>query len=74
MEADFFRERAKLIAKNLVLVLKVANEEGAELSEEDREVARRTLDTMRERHGYPEACTAECVAYLLKARYADQMG
>ncbi len=69
LEADFFSERKKLIAKNLVSVLKYLGDGDGELLDEDREVATRTVNTMRDRFSYPEPCTAECVAYLLRERY-----
>jgi serine protein kinase len=69
LEADFFNERKKLITKNLVSVLKFLGDGEGELSEEEREAAARTVKTMRERFAYPEPCTAECVAYLLRERY-----
>jgi predicted Ser/Thr protein kinase len=72
LEADFFRERKKSISKNLVSVLKLLGDGAGELGEQDKEIASRTVATMRDRFHYPEACTAECVAYLLRERYSSE--
>jgi len=73
LEADFYADRRKSIAKNLVSVLKLLNDGSGELAEEDREIAKRTVNTLRDRFHYPEPCTAESVAYLLRERYAGEM-
>ncbi|MCC7381853.1 MAG: serine protein kinase PrkA [Deltaproteobacteria bacterium] len=70
MEADFYRERRKLIAKNIVSALKLLGDGESELGEEDREVARHTVRTLETRYHYPQACSAECLSYLLRERYA----
>lgn len=72
LEADFYRERRKVISKNLVSVLKYLGDGEGELGEEDREIAARTVKTMKERYNYPETCTAEVVSYLLRERYAQE--
>lgn len=72
LEADFYRERKKSISKNLVSVLKLLGDGAGELGEQDKEIASRTVATMRDRFQYPEACTAECVAYLLRERYSSE--
>jgi predicted Ser/Thr protein kinase len=72
LEEDFYRERRKVIAKNIVSALKLLGDGVSELSEEDREVADRTVKTMANRFHYPSACAAECMAYLLKERYSTE--
>ena len=74
MEGDFYKERRKVIAKNIVTVLAYLSDEEPDLNEEDLAVAKRTAETMRTKYGYPEACTAECLGYLLKERYSDELG
>lgn len=71
MEADYYRKRRKVINRNIVSTLKYLADDGKELSEEDLAVAKQTVSTMRSRFGYPETCTAECTAYLLRMRYSD---
>ncbi len=69
MEEDYYGQRKKVIAKNIVHTLQLLGDGQSQMSDDEIAVARRTVDTMRERFGYPDACTAECLAYLLKVRY-----
>ena len=71
MEADYFSRQRQVIARMLQDILLVLSEEPHALDAEAVGQAQRTIDMMRTRFGYPDACTAECSAYLLKARYAD---
>ena len=71
MEADYFRRQRKVIGRLLQAVLQTLSGETGNLDEEEVNGARRTIDTMRTRFDYPDPCTGECAAYLLKARYAD---
>lgn len=71
MESDYFLHQRKVIAKTLQATLQVLGDETSNLDEEELASARRTIETMKSRFHYPQACTGECVAYLLKARYAD---
>jgi len=71
LEADFYEERRRVIQKNLLAVLKRLGDQAGELTEDEREVADRTIGTMESRYHYPAACTAECVACLLRERYSD---
>jgi predicted Ser/Thr protein kinase len=70
MEEEYYGQRRKQIAKNIVHTLKLLGDGQAQMSEEEIAIARRTVDTMRTRYHYPEACTGECLSYLLKVRYA----
>jgi serine protein kinase len=72
LEADFYRERRKLLAKTLVSILKLLGDGAGELTSDDRELAAHTIRTMATRYGYPETCTAEVVTYLLRERYAKE--
>lgn len=71
LESDFYKERAKVIRKNLVSVLKYLGDGEKELEEADLEVARSTVKAMETRYRYPRECTAECVAHLLRERYSE---
>jgi predicted Ser/Thr protein kinase len=70
MESDYYTDRRKMIAKNIVATLKHLGDE-QDLTEEERTVATTTTKNMRERFGYPDPCTAECLAFLLKERYSE---
>ncbi|MBI4819736.1 MAG: serine protein kinase PrkA [Deltaproteobacteria bacterium] len=69
LESDYFQERKKQISRNLVDVLKLLGDGASEMSPTELDNAKSTVKNMLERFGYPETCTAECCAYLLKARY-----
>ena len=71
MESDYFRRQRRVIARMLQVVLQVLAGDTASIDDDEVTQARRTIETMRTRFEYPDACTAECSAYLLKARYAD---
>lgn len=71
MEEEYFAQRRKVIAKNILSVLTYFSDgDSSPLNDEELSVAKRTLEMMKTRFGYPEACTAECAAYLLKVRYS----
>jgi hypothetical protein len=74
MEEEYYQQRRKIIAKNIMSTLRFLAEDLGNMSEEDVAVARRTTETMKTRFGYPEPCTAECAAYLLKTRYGSELG
>ena len=71
MESDYFRRQRKVISRMLQVILQVLAKDVASLDDEEVAQAKRSIDSMTTRFGYPTACTAECAAYLLKARYAD---
>ncbi len=71
MEADYFRRQRRVIGRMLQNVLQALVGDSTNLDEDELSQTQTTIDTMRTRFGYPDACTAECTAYLLKARYAD---
>lgn len=58
--------------EELGLSAEVARRRRGRTGEQDKEIASRTVATMRDRFHYPEACTAECVAYLLRERYSSE--
>lgn len=70
MEADYYRQQKKTIAKILQAVLELLSDGEGPKEAELAERARHTVDQMTSRFGYPEACTAECAAYLVQARYS----
>jgi len=70
MEGDFYKERRRVIAKNIVTVLEFLGGSD-DLNDENRTIAERTVEAMRSRYGYPNECTAECMGYLLKERYSE---
>ncbi|MGF1508502.1 MAG: serine protein kinase PrkA [Myxococcota bacterium] len=67
LEEDYYRRQKKVIARQLRGLL---DHVGEDVHSDD---AANTLAVMQSRFGYPEACTAECAAYLLRARYADAL-
>ncbi|MEQ9496365.1 MAG: serine protein kinase PrkA [Deltaproteobacteria bacterium] len=72
MESDYFAKQRKVIAKNLRALLDLlVDENDKNVRDETRKAAERTIEVMESRFGYAKPCTAECAAYLLKARYAD---
>ena len=73
MEGDYYRERRRAIAKNIVSSLKYLGDGERELNDEDRAIAKHTVETLRDRFGYPPEATAECFAFLLKERYQDDV-
>ena len=74
MEEEFYRERRKVVAKNIVSVLKYLGDGAGELEDEDLQTAERTVENMSSKFGYPHECTAECLTYLLKERYSEDAG
>jgi serine protein kinase len=72
MEEEYYGQRRKVIAKNIMFTLQLLGDGQAQMSDDEIAVARRTVDTMSTRYKYPEACTGECLAYLLKVRYAGE--
>lgn len=72
MEEDYYRRQRKVIARNLQAVLEELGEEPSP-SEQLRETARRTIETLRTKYGYDPICTSECTAHLLRRRYADDL-
>ncbi|MEM9114387.1 MAG: serine protein kinase PrkA [Myxococcota bacterium] len=70
LEEDYYSRQKKQIARNLRAVLDYVGEEKTQAAG-DREAAETTLTTMDKRFGYPRACTAECAAFLLRAKYAE---
>ncbi len=70
LEAEYFLRQRKVIAKTLQAILELLSEGKPSVTEDELALARRTVDTMEKRYGYPPTCTAECVAYLRKQRYS----
>lgn len=73
MEEEYYQQRRKIIAKNIVSILQYLNDGQSQMAEEEIAVAKRTVETMKTRYGYPEECTAEAGAYLLKTRYGTDL-
>ncbi|MBI2373540.1 MAG: serine protein kinase PrkA [Deltaproteobacteria bacterium] len=71
LESDYYAERRKVISRRLVDLLKLLGDGAQELSPAELEAAQLASKNMRDRFGYPDTCTAECCAYLLKARYSN---
>jgi serine protein kinase len=74
MEEEYYQQRRKVIAKNIMSTLRYLAEDLGNMPEEEIGIAKRTVETMKSRFGYPEACTAECASYLLKTRYGSELG
>lgn len=72
LEEDYFENQRKVIAKNLQTVLEHFGE-GSGLEEGPKEIATRTTATLERRFGYDPLSAAECIAFLLKARYAGDL-
>lgn len=73
MEEEYYQQRRKLIARNIMATLRYLAEDSGQMSEDELAVAKRTVDTMKARFGYPQPCTAECASYLLKVRYGSDL-
>lgn len=71
MEADYYKQQRRRIAKILQTVLELLSDNGAPKDEEIASIARSTVAQMESRFHYPRECTAECAAYLVRARYSD---
>ena len=61
-----------MIAKNLHTVLEWLGGE-PNLSDENKELASRTVETMEHRFGYDRTCTSECASHLLRHTYAKDL-
>jgi len=71
MEEDYYRRQRRVILRNLQHILDVTYEPDSPPDEESHQAAMRTIERMRDQHGYTQSCTAECAAHLLKTRYSD---
>jgi len=69
LEENYYSHQKKQIAKHLRAVLDYMAGEKLQPNG-DKEMAETTLASMEKRFGYPRACTAECAAFLLRAKYA----
>jgi serine protein kinase len=69
LEEDYYSHQKKQIAKHLRAVLDYVAGEKMQPNG-DKEMAETTLAGMEKRFGYPRPCTAECAAFLLRAKYA----
>ncbi len=72
MEIDYYRRQRKVITKTIKNVLDILGDgEIRNAEERELEVAQRSITRMKDRYGYEKECTAECIGYLLKKRYAE---
>jgi len=71
LKETFYQERRKLvvhIARDLVVLI---TENGSGLDATQRQQAERTLERMKQRHGYCDRCACDAATALLKERFAD---
>ncbi|MBN2359617.1 MAG: serine protein kinase PrkA [Deltaproteobacteria bacterium] len=71
LQDDFFNQRRKQVQRAKENLLRVIHGETAGLDAKSLQRLQGTLETMRQRFGYCEHCTADMVSFLMKKRYTD---
>ncbi|MCA9551514.1 MAG: serine protein kinase PrkA [Myxococcales bacterium] len=72
MEADYYVQQKRVIAKNLETTLLLLADEPPPIADEDlKQRAQATIENMERRFGYPRVAIAECAGFLMKQRYRE---
>jgi serine protein kinase len=71
LRSHFFEERKRALSRGAENVLKALSDERSSLSPKELDQVQQTLNAMRDRYGYCEACAKEAILFLVRKRYAS---